>query len=47
MNIKDAIGPGESEITEFKTTLSEWIDIIETISGSRTGGGESFHRSSR
>jgi len=32
MNLNEIIGSGESEITEFKTSLAEWRDVVETIS---------------
>ena len=40
MNLKEIIGSGESEITEFKTSLAEWRDVVETISAfsNRNGG---------
>jgi ATP-dependent DNA helicase RecG len=31
MNITELINPGESETTEFKTSLAEWRDVVETI----------------
>jgi ATP-dependent DNA helicase RecG len=40
MNLKEIIKSGESEITEFKTSLAEWRDVVETISAfsNRNGG---------
>jgi len=40
MNPKGIIEAGESETTEFKTSLAEWRDVIETISAfsNRNGG---------
>ena len=40
MNLKEIIESGESEITEFKTSLAEWRDVVETISAfsNRDGG---------
>ena len=40
MNPKGIIEAGESEITEFKTSLAEWRDVVETISAfsNRSGG---------
>ncbi|MCD6207421.1 MAG: putative DNA binding domain-containing protein [Methanosarcinales archaeon] len=40
MNLNEIIGSGESEITEFKTSLAEWRDVVETISAfsNRSGG---------
>ena len=32
MNIAKVIENGESETTEFKTSLAEWRDVVETIS---------------
>ena len=40
MNLNEIISSGESETTEFKKSLSEWKEIIETISAfSNTKGG--------
>ena len=40
MNLKELISKGESETLEFKKSLSEWKEIIETISAfSNTKGG--------
>jgi len=40
MNLEEIIESGESEITEFKTSLAEWGDVVETISAfsNRNGG---------
>jgi len=40
MSLKGIIESGESETTEFKTSLAEWRDVIETISAfsNRNGG---------
>jgi len=40
MNLKESIESGESEITEFKTSLADWRDVVETISAfsNRNGG---------
>jgi len=40
MNLNEIIGSGESEITEFKTSFTEWRDVVETISAfsNRNGG---------
>jgi len=45
MNPKEIIESGESEITEFKTSLAEWRDVVETVSAfsNRSGGRVSFH----
>ncbi len=41
MDFKKIISQGESEITEFKKSVGEWKEIIETISAfSNTRGGE-------
>ncbi len=43
MNLKEIIESGESEITEFKTSLAEWRDVVETISAfSNRNGGRVF-----
>jgi ATP-dependent DNA helicase RecG len=43
MNLKEIIEAGESEITEFKTSLAEWRDVVETISAfSNRNGGRVF-----
>jgi len=43
MNLKEVIGTGESEITEFKTSLAEWRDVVETVSAfSNRNGGRVF-----
>jgi len=43
MNLNEIIGSGESEITEFKTSLAEWRDVVETISAfSNRNGGRVF-----
>ncbi len=43
MNLKEIIGAGESEITEFKASLTEWRDVVETVSAfSNRGGGRLF-----
>ena len=43
MNSKGIIEAGESEITEFKTSLAEWRDVVETISAfSNRNGGRVF-----
>jgi ATP-dependent DNA helicase RecG len=43
MNLKEIIEAGESEITEFKTSLAEWRDVVETISAfSNKNGGRVF-----
>jgi len=43
MNSNGIIEAGESEITEFKTSLAEWRDVIETISAfSNRNGGRVF-----
>ena len=40
MNLKELITKGESETLEFKKTLSEWKEIVETVSAfSNTKGG--------
>jgi len=40
MNITELICQGECESTEFKTSLAEWRDVVETISAfsNRNGG---------
>jgi ATP-dependent DNA helicase RecG len=40
MSLNGIIESGESETTEFKTSLAEWRDVIETISAfsNRNGG---------
>ena len=43
MNVAETIKAGESETTEFKTSLAEWRDIVETISAfSNKNGGTIF-----
>ena len=43
MNIIELINQGESETTEFKTSLAEWRDVVETISAfSNRDGGTVF-----
>ncbi|MFA4955676.1 MAG: ATP-binding protein [Candidatus Methanoperedens sp.] len=43
MNVLETIRAGESETTEFKTSLAEWKDVIETISAfSNKNGGTIF-----
>ena len=43
MNITELINQGESETTEFKTSLAEWRDVVETISAfSNRNGGTIF-----
>ena len=43
MNLKEIIEAGESEITEFKTSLAGWRDVVETISAfSNRNGGRVF-----
>lgn len=43
MNVLATIRAGESETTEFKTSLAEWKDVIETISAfSNKNGGTIF-----
>ena len=43
MNIVEIIKAGESETTEFKTSLAEWKDVIESISAfSNKNGGTIF-----
>ena len=43
MNIIELINQGESETTEFKTSLAEWRDVVETISAfSNRNGGTIF-----
>ena len=32
MNLKELITKGESETQEFKKSLSEWKEIVETVS---------------
>ena len=40
MNLKELIAKGESETQEFKKSLSEWKEIVETVSAfSNTKGG--------
>ena len=40
MNLKELIAKGESETLEFKKSLSEWKEIVETVSAfSNTKGG--------
>ena len=40
MNMAETIKSGESETTEFKTSLAEWRDVVETISAfSNKNGG--------
>ena len=40
MNLKELIAKGESETLEFKKSLSEWREIVETVSAfSNTKGG--------
>ena len=40
MNLREYISQGESEAIEFKESLSEWKEIINTISAfSNTKGG--------
>ena len=42
-NIAETIKAGESETTEFKTSLAEWRDVVETISAfSNKNGGTIF-----
>jgi Predicted transcriptional regulator containing an HTH domain and an uncharacterized domain shared with the mammalian protein Schlafen len=40
MNIGGIVGSGESEIVEYKASLAEWRDVVETISAfsNRSGG---------
>ena len=43
MDITELIKQGESETTEFKTSLAEWRDVVETISAfSNRDGGTVF-----
>ena len=43
MNMVEIIKAGESETTEFKTSLAEWRDVVETISAfSNKNGGTIF-----
>lgn len=43
MNTAELINRGESENTEFKTSLAEWRDVVETISAfSNRNGGSIF-----
>ena len=43
MNVIEVIENGESETTEFKTSLAEWRDVVETISAfSNRNGGTIF-----
>jgi ATP-dependent DNA helicase RecG len=43
MSCIELISQGESETTEFKTSLAEWRDVIETISAfSNKNGGTIF-----
>ena len=43
MNMAETIKVGESETTEFKTSLAEWRDVVETISAfSNKNGGTIF-----
>ena len=43
MNVAETIKAGESETTEFKTSLAEWRDVVETISAfSNKNGGTIF-----
>ena len=43
MTLKEIIEAGESEITEFKTSLAEWRDVVETVSAfSNRNGGRVF-----
>ena len=43
MNIAEVIDRGESETTEFKTSLAEWRDVVKTISAfSNRDGGTLF-----
>jgi ATP-dependent DNA helicase RecG len=43
MNMAETIKSGESETTEFKTSLAEWRDVVETISAfSNKNGGTIF-----
>ena len=43
MNMMETIRAGESETTEFKTSLAEWRDVVETISAlSNKNGGTIF-----
>ncbi len=43
MNIAEVIDRGESETTEFKTSLAEWRDVVKTISAfSNRDGGTIF-----
>ena len=43
MSMMKIIEAGESETTEFKTSLAEWRDVVETISAfSNRGGGLIF-----
>ena len=40
MNLRELIAKGESETLEFKKSLSEWKEIVETVSAfSNTKGG--------
>lgn len=42
-DLAGTIMAGESETTEFKTSLAEWKDVIETISAfSNKNGGKIF-----
>ena len=43
MNVLETIRTGESETTEFKTSLAEWRDVVESISAfSNKNGGAIF-----
>ncbi len=43
MNVVEVVEKGESETTEFKTSLAEWRDVVETISAfSNRNGGTIF-----
>jgi len=43
MDMAETIKAGESETTEFKTSLAEWRDVVETISAfSNKNGGTIF-----
>ena len=43
MSMMETINAGESETTEFKTSLAEWRDVVETISAfSNKNGGTIF-----
>ncbi len=43
MGMMETIKAGESETTEFKTSLAEWRDVVESISAfSNKNGGTIF-----